>query len=218
MDNTNVVLKNVRLSFVHILKPYANDPSQEAKYSTTVLVQKNDAANIAAINTAIAAAIEAGRNSKWNGIVPPQVPNPIHDGDGVKQDGTAFGPECKGCLVFTASTSKEYPVDVVDRSCQPIMDATQIYSGIYANISINFRPYLYQSKKGVGAYLGPVQKVSDGDPLSAMAPKAKDVFAPVAGAPAGVVPVQQVAYQTPYQAPAGLPGMIAIDPVTGLPR
>ncbi len=205
MDNTNVVLKNVRLSFVHILKPFAYDPAQEPKYSATVLVSKSDQANTALIKTAIAAAIEAGRNGKWNGTVPPNVPNPIHDGDGVKQDGTTFGPECKGCLVFTASTGKEYPVDVVDRSCQPIMDATQIYSGIYANISINFRPYLYQNKRGIGAYLGPVQKVSDGEPLSAVAPKAKDVFTPVAG-------------PDHTNTAATYPGTLSIDPVTGAPR
>ena len=32
---TEVVLTNVRLSYVHIMKPYANDPSQEPKYSCT---------------------------------------------------------------------------------------------------------------------------------------------------------------------------------------
>jgi len=178
------VLKNVRLSYVHLLKPYANDPAQEPKYSATILIPKTDAENVAAVNAAIAAATEVGRNGKWNGVVPPVVNKPIHDGDGVKQDGTEFGPECKGHYLFTASSDKEHPVEIVDRACNPIMDATQVYSGMYANIVINFAPYLYQNKKGVGAYLGPVQKVGDGEPLSATAPKAKDVFGALPGAPA----------------------------------
>lgn len=187
MENT--VLTNVRLSYVHLLKPFANDPAQAPKYSVTILVQKTDAANVNAINAAIAAATEAGRAGKWNGVVPPVVFSPVHDGDGVKQDGTEYGPECKGCFVFTASNDAEHPVEVVDRRAQPVMDATQIYSGIYANICVQFYPYLYQTKKGIGCSLGPVQKVSDGDPLGATAPKAKDVFSALPGAAPAINPI-----------------------------
>jgi len=176
------VLTNVRLSYAHLLKPYSNDPSKEPQFDSTILIKKDDAKNIATIGAAIAAATEAGRAGKWNGVVPPNVPNPIHDGDGVKEDGTPFGPECKGCYVFTARSNAEYPIEIVDKACNPIMDPTQIYSGIYANVCVNFSPYLYQTKKGIGAYLGPVQKVADGEPLSAIAPKAKDVFGAAIGA------------------------------------
>ena len=56
------------------------------------------------------------------------------------------------------------------------MSPTQIYSGIYANISVNFFPYNFQGKKGIGCGLGPVQKVADGEPLGGQAPTAKSVF------------------------------------------
>lgn len=175
-----IVLNNVRLSYVHILKPFANDPAQEAKYSCTVLVPKSDTANMAKIENAIKAAIEAGKAGRWNGVVPPNVPNPVHDGDGVKGDGTAYGPECKGCLVFTASAKADRAIEVVDRRMNKIIDASEIYSGIYANVCVNFYPYLYQGKKGVGVGLGPVQKVKDGESFGGSAPTAGSVFSAMA--------------------------------------
>lgn len=64
------VLTNVRLSYVHLLKAYANNPQQPAKYSTTIIIPKTDKKNMDIINAAINAAIEQGRNTKWNGVVP----------------------------------------------------------------------------------------------------------------------------------------------------
>ncbi len=195
----NITLENVRLSYVHLLRPYANDPNAEPKYSCTILVDKSDAAAKQKIDAAVKEAIEQGRQGKWNGVVPPIVAIPIHDGDGVKQDGSAFGPECKGCWVFTASAKADRPPEVVDRMLNKILDATQIYSGIYANVNINFYPYMYQAKKGVGCGLGPVQKVADGDSLGGSAPTAASVFASLGGG-AGV---------NPFAAPA------QINPLTG---
>lgn len=175
-NNTQIVLENVRLSYVHLLKPYANDPAQEAKFSCTVLVPKSDVANKAKIDAAIAAAKQQGTAGKWNGVVPPILPIPAHDGDGVKQDGTEFGPECKGHWLFNASSPADRPVDVVDRNLNKILDATQVYSGMYANICVNFFPYQYQGKKGIGCGLGPVQKVRDGESLGGGTPTAASVF------------------------------------------
>ena len=173
---TEVVLTNVRLSYAHIMKPYANDPSQEPKYSCTILLPKTDVAGRAKIDAAIAAAKQQGATDKWNGVVPPIVPTPIHDGDGVKQDGTVFGPECKGMWVFTASSKQDRPIEVVDRNNNKILDPTQIYSGIIANVFVQFFPYAYQGKKGIGCGLGPVQKVADGESLGGGAPSAASVF------------------------------------------
>ena len=175
----NTVLTNVRLSYVHILKPYSADPSQEAKYSVTVLVPKSDTANKAKLDAAIAEATQQGATSKWNGVVPPILPNPVHDGDGTKMDGTEYGPECKGHWVFTASSPADRPVEVVDTQLNKILDATEVYSGMYANICVNFYPYLYQGKKGIGCGLGPVQKVKDGESLGGGAPSAASVFSAV---------------------------------------
>ena len=143
---------------------------------------------------------------KWNGVVPPIVPNPVHDGDGVKQDGTPFGAECKGCWVMTASSPSDRPIEIVDRNMQRIIDATQVYSGCYANVCVNFYPYAYQGKKGVGVGLGPIQKVADGEALGGSTPTADSCFSALGDASGS--------FSSSFGQP--VPGS-QINPLTGLP-
>lgn len=165
LNGTRVTVRG-RLSYVHVFKPHASVPGAEEKYSTTILVPKNDVETKQKIDAAIKAATELGVSEKWNGVKPPTVPNPIWDGDGVKQNGEQFGPECKGHWVFTASAKADYPPQVVDRRVQPILDQSEIYSGCYANVAVNFFPYLFAGKKGIGAGLGNIQKIKDGESLA----------------------------------------------------
>ena len=59
MENlTNVTTGRVRLSYVHLFKPYAAMQGQEEKYSCTVLVPKPDVDTMARINAAIEAAMQ----------------------------------------------------------------------------------------------------------------------------------------------------------------
>ena len=175
MENTSIVVENVRLSYVHLLKPYGRDPQAAQKYSVTILLPKSDIDGKKKIDAAIAAATRNGMNGKWNGTAPAKAPTPVWDGDGLTQNGNAFGPECKGCWVFAASSPADKPVDIVDARMNRIIDATQVYSGMYANICVNFFAYNYQGKKGIGCVLGPVQKIRDGEPLGGSAPTAKSV-------------------------------------------
>jgi len=165
LNGTRVTVRG-RLSYVHVFKPHAATPGAEEKFSTTILVPKTDVETKQKIDAAIKAATELGISEKWNGVKPPTVPNPIWDGDGVKQNGEQFGPECKGHWVFTASAKADYPPQVVDRRVQPILDQSEIYSGCYANVAVNFFPYLFAGKKGIGAGLGNIQKIKDGESLA----------------------------------------------------
>jgi hypothetical protein len=175
------VLENVRLSYVHLTKPYANQPGQEEKYSVTILLKKSDTKQKAKLDAVIANATAQGKEKRWNGVVPPVVPVPVHDGDGVRQDGNSFGPECKGCWVMTASCKAEQKPQVVDGNLNLILDGSQIYSGMYANVMITAYPYAFAGKKGIGFGLGPVQKTGDGDSLGGSAPTAADVFGVIGG-------------------------------------
>ncbi len=222
---TFLVTGKVRISYEHLLKPYAQQPGAEEKYSVTVLLPKSDVATKQRIDAAIAAAIGDGVTNKWKGLRPPNIPTPIWDGDGVRQSGEAFGPECRGCWVFTAS-SKQRP-EVVDPNVQPIMSATDIYSGMYARVSINFFAYDAAGKRGIGCGLGNVQKLEDGEPLGGRTRAADDFDAPAA-------PTVQPPYQQPYPQPAAAPVYAqnyapppqwgtppayqqAVDPITGQP-
>lgn len=164
MDNsTNVTTGEARLSFVNLFTPRANQPGQEPKFSTTILIPKSDTATMQRIYAAINAAIQRGVAGVWSGAKPAQPRTPIHDGDGVRPNGEAFGPECKGHWVLTASSKQQQAV--VDVNMNPIINQTEVYSGMYGRVNINLFAYSNSGNKGIGAGLGPVQKLRDGEPL-----------------------------------------------------
>lgn len=207
-EATNVTTGRVRMSYVHLFKPYAFQPGQEEKYGVTVLVPKTDVDTMARINAAVEAAKQRGAQDKWGGVVPPILPQPVYDGDGVRpSDGMPFGPECKGCWVFTASAKADYPPEVVDRNGNPIINQSEVYSGMYGRVNVTFFPYVFGGKKGIGCGLGPVQKLEDGEPLGGSAPTAAQAF----GAPQPAAP----AYGT--QQRGQMPAGNAVNPITGLP-
>lgn len=222
MENlTNVTTGKVRLSFVHLFKPYAFTPGQEEKFSCTVLVPKTDTDTMARINAAIEAAKAKGVSDKWGGVQPPVIPTPVHDGDGVKpSDGMPFGPECKGHWVFTASAKADYPPEIVDLQGNPIINQSEIYSGVYARVNVTFFPYAFGGKKGIGCGLGPVQKYADGEALGGSAPSASQAFGsqPAQNAPAGQGYTQSYQTQGFMNVPQGMSqAQSAINPITGLP-
>lgn len=204
---TNVTTGKARLSYVHLFKPYAAIPGQEEKFSVTVLVPKSDVDTMNRINAAIEAAKQRGTAEKWNGVCPPVVPTPVHDGDGVRpSDGMPFGAECKGHWVFTASAKADYPPEVVDANMNPIINQSEIYSGIYARVNVNFFPYSFGGKKGIGCGLGPVMKLEDGESLGGSAPTAAQAFGAMSQP---VNPATQYGNTTQSAQ--------AINPITGMP-
>ena len=219
-DPKRVVTGEVRLSYVHLFQPYAKNPNDVPKYSVTLLIPKSDVATKQRIDAAIQAAINEGINSKWNGTKPPVVAIPIHDGDGVRpSDGMPFPEECKGHWVMTASTKLQ--PQVVDLNIQPIIDQTEVYSGMYARVSIRFFPYNANGKKGIGCGLGNVQKVRDGEPLGGRTSAADDFgsFAPVSQQTQQQFQQPQIQPQQQYQPqqPQQTQQYQAIDPITGNP-
>jgi len=207
VNPTKLVTDKVRLSFVHVFKPYVNPRNQNgaAKYSVTILLPKSDFATKQRLDAAMNAAIQLGVSSKWNGQQPPKLDICIHDGDGVKpSDGMPFGPECRGHWVFTAS-SDQAP-QVVDLGLNPIINQSDVYSGCYARVSVNFFPYTNSGKKGIGCGLLNVQKLEDGEALGNRSNAAEDFGGggfSYAGAPGGAFPGQG-GYNSPsptYQQP-----------------
>lgn len=226
---TKVLTGEVRLSYANLTAPRAPQQGGEAKYSVTLLIPKTDTATKANIDASAEAAAQDAMGKLWNGVRPPVLPVPVHDGDGVRENGTPYGPECKGCWVITAS-SKNKPQVVHQSDVNTELAPQDIYSGMYARVTINFFGYMSNGKKGVGCGLGNVMKTRDGEPLAGGASAASD-FAEVGGvvsapqyAPAAPVYPQQAvpAYPQPTAAPApaygGVPaGASPINPLTGLP-
>lgn len=194
---TKVITNEVRLSFPHLFEAYANQPGQQAKFSSTILIPKTDVTTKAKIDAAIQSAIQQGMSKSWSGVKPPIVPTPLHDGDGVRpSDGSAFGEECRGHWVMTASSKQ--PPQVVDQALNPIMSQTEIYAGVYARVSLNFFAYNSNGRKGVGCGLNNVQKLRDGEPLTSRS-TAQDDFTPITGQQQTYAAPGPAPYQPPYQ-------------------
>lgn len=182
-----ITIENVRLSYCNLFTPRApfNAPNGEPKFSCTILVPKTNTPAKAQIDAAIQQAIEAGVSKAWGGTRPPQPAICVHDGDGVRpSDGMPFGEECKGMWVFTASAKADRPPFIVDQHVQKIIDPTQVYSGMWANVNISFFAYSNSGKKGIGCGLNGVQKLRDDTPFGG-AITAEEAFKPVAEPMAG---------------------------------
>lgn len=172
---TKVLTGEVRLSYAHLTEPYANpkNPGAEPKYSVTMLIPKTDTATKADIDASMKAAYEAAVTNDWKGARPQLRNALIYDGDGVRNDGTPFGPECKGHWVMTAN-SKRKPQVVHISNLKAELAPQDIYSGMYARVTVNFFAFSVNGNRGIGCGLGNVLKIRDGEPLSGGASAASD--------------------------------------------
>lgn len=161
----SVTTGKVRASFVHVFQPQAPLGGGEAKYSITLLIPKSDQATLNQLYAAIEAAKQDGVSKAFKGVMPAQLATPIYDGDGPRPNGDPFGEECHGCMVLRAS-SKDQP-SVVDLNIQPIINPSDMYSGCYVRANINFYAYNSNGNRGIGCGLNSVQKVAEGEPLTA---------------------------------------------------
>ena len=82
----------------------------------------------------------------------------LRDGD-IERDDDVY----KGHYFLNAS-STEAP-QIVDRRVQPILDQSEVYSGCYARVSLNFYAFNSNGNKGVACGLGNIQKIKDGPRL-----------------------------------------------------
>ena len=166
--NTKVITgTNTRLSYFHGWEPVSINGGAE-KYSVSVLIPKDDKETIAAINKAIDAAIEEGV-AKFGGKKPNKaaIKLPMRDGD-VERDDEAY----KGHYFINANSNT--PPQIVDRTVKPILDRSEVYSGCYARVSLNFYAFNSNGNRGVACGLGNIQKVRDGEPLGGRTTAADD--------------------------------------------
>lgn len=164
---TKVTTGKVRLSYAHLFEPHAIE-GNEAKYSVSVIISKSDKETLQAIKDAVNEAKEQGKG-KWGGKVPPNLKTPLRDGDVERPDDEAYA----NCYFLNAS-SKNKP-GVVDQYVHDVLDATEVYSGCYGRLTLNFYPFSASGNKGIAAGLGNVQKLEDGEPLGGFT-RAEDDF------------------------------------------
>ncbi len=164
MKNIKMITsKETRLSYANIWFPKSVNGGPP-RYSATLLIPK-DSPDVNKIKDSIHRAYEEGRDKfeQAFGFVPEfdTIKNPLRDGD-IERD---WDPAYVG-HVFLNVTSKNKP-DVIDAYKDPIMDTSEIYSGVYARVAIHF--YAFANAKsgayGIACSLDNVMKVKDGEPL-----------------------------------------------------
>ncbi len=157
-SKTKVVTGTVRLSYANVWEPKSINGSAE-KYSTSIIIPKSDTKTIAAINNAIDAAIEEGL-AKFGGKKPNKaaIKLPLRDGD-TERDDPAYANS------YFLNANSQTPPQIVDQDVVPIFDHNEVYSGVYARVSLNFYAFNSNGNKGVACGLGNIQKVRDGQPL-----------------------------------------------------
>lgn len=141
------------------------------KYAVTCMLPKANVQVKAKMDAAIEAAKRCDRALRlWGGNTPMNLHIPIWDGDGVNKNGEQYGPECKGCWVFTASSNPEHSPKprVVHRDNleEEILDASQIYSGMYGIVLINCYPYDVSGNRGIGFGFDSLIKTRDGEVIA----------------------------------------------------
>ena len=172
-NNTKVVTGIVRLSYANVWEPKSINGGTP-KYSVSIIIPKSDNGTIAKVKAAIEAAYREGEAKlKGSGKTVPALSTlktPLRDGDLERPDDDAYADN-----YFINANSATAP-GIVDKSCEPILDRSEIYSGVYARASINFYSFNSNGNRGIACGLNNIQKLRDGQPLGGKS-RAEDDFA-----------------------------------------
>ena len=109
---------------------------------------------MAAIQQAIEYAKKAGVAAKWGGKEPKKLDMPLKDGDLDKDDEVYEG------MYYVNAKCTTRP-GIVDVKKNIITDEEDVYSGMWAIVSVTFFPYDASGNKGVACGLNNVMKTKD---------------------------------------------------------
>jgi hypothetical protein len=167
VNGTKVITNKVRLSFVHVLEPHAFE-GQEEKYSTMLIISKDDKETLKAMHTAIKTAYDAAKSDKLKGVKFDRLKTSLRDGD--EEMDTEERPEFEHAMFINVSSkTKPQVVKREDGMLVKTDDADDVYSGVYAIASINFYAYNTAGNKGVTAGLNNILTTGKGDFLGGRA-------------------------------------------------
>lgn len=162
-----------RWSYANVWQPKSINGGTP-KYSVSLIIPKSDTVTVKKIKAAIQAAYAEGESKlKGNGKSVPSlkaIKTPLRDGDLERPDDEAY----KNSYFVNANSSTA--PGVVDADRQPIIDTSEVYSGVYGRASINFYAFNSNGNKGIACGLNNLQKIADGEPLGGKS-RAEDDFA-----------------------------------------
>lgn len=161
-----------RWSYANVWEPKSINGGAP-KYSVSLIIPKSDKNTVEKIQAAIKAAYEEGQGKlKGNGKTVPALSvlkTPLRDGDTERPDDSAYADS-----YFINANSAAAP-GIVDADRQPIIDRSEVYSGVYGRASISFYAFNSNGNKGIACGLNNLQKIKDGEPLGGKS-RAEDDF------------------------------------------
>ena len=164
---------NTRWSYANVWDPKSINGGPE-KFSVSLIIPKDDTATVNKIKAAIQAAYDEGESKlKGNGRTVPAlkaIKTPLRDGDLERPDDAAYANS-----YFINANSSTAP-GIVDADRQPILERSEVYSGVYGRASVNFYAFNTNGNKGIAVGLNNLQKIRDGEPLGGKS-RAEDDFA-----------------------------------------
>lgn len=179
MSKNNIPTKvitssDTRWSYVNVWEPKPSLNGGKPKYSISLIIPKSDTVTIDRIKAAIRAAYEEGASKlRGTGRFAPafeDIKSPLRDGDRDRKGDLAYANS------YFINASSDRAPGIVDASCQPILERSEVYSGVYGRASINFYAYNTNGNKGIACGLNNLQKIRDGEPLGSHS-RAEDDFA-----------------------------------------
>lgn len=161
-----------RWSYANVWEPKSINGGAP-KYSVSLIIPKSDTKTVEKIKAAIKAAYDEGQGKlKGNSRTVPALSvlkTPLRDGDTERPDDPVYTNS-----YFINANSASAP-GIVDADCQPIIDRSEVYSGVYGRASINFYAFNSNGNKGIACGLNNLQKIKDGEPLGGKS-RAEDDF------------------------------------------
>ncbi len=157
INETKVVFGPCRLSYTHVFQKYSPDGAGDGKFMTNVLIPKNEKKTVKALNEAVEAAKKAAIVSKWGGKEPKKIDLPLRDGD--ERDDDTYADH-----YFLNAKCNTRP-GLIDRQKNPIVDEEEIYSGVWAIVSVTFYGYDVNGNRGIACGLNNIMKFKDDEHL-----------------------------------------------------
>ena len=173
INPAKVVTGVCRFSYANLWEAKAMDENSKPKYSVSLIIPKSDTVTVNKIKAAIEAAYEEGQSKlKGNGKTVPALSvlkTPLRDGDLERPDDPTYAN-----AYFINANSATAP-GIVDADRQPILERSEVYSGVYGRASINLYAFNSNGNKGIACGLNNLQKIRDGEPLGGKS-RAEDDF------------------------------------------
>lgn len=163
--------KDTRWSYTNVWEPKSINGGTP-KYSVSLIIPKSDKATVQKIRSAIDAAYKEGEAKlKGTGKSIPSLASlktPLRDGDIDRPDDAAYENS-----YFINANSATAP-GIVDADCNPVLDRTDVYSGVYGRASITFYAFNSNGNKGIACGLQNLQLIRGGEPLGGRASAESD--------------------------------------------